>query len=309
MEENSHTHRPWELITAALQGDLAPDDEPRFRDWLADSATNQQEFERLQQLWKDGVADYPRYLEADETRAWSDLQARLDPGPAPRIGWRRWAVAVAAVLIITTGLGVLGYYLRPAHPSPYQTAANEQRTITLPDGTTMSLEGLTSVRVEAGYNRSNRTIMLLSGQAHFDVMHQAGQPFMVDAGTAVIRDIGTSFTVNVSKDSVGIIVTSGKVSVEDKETRQLTSLAAGEKTTIQTLNLNFHNAPLSVVVDALQKEFGKPILLEETTLAKKEININLEGESFEEAIKVICASLDLDRRPYNNGYVLSKATR
>ena len=173
----------------------------------------------------------------------------------------------------------------------------------------MSLEGLTSVRVEAGYNRSNRTITLLSGEAHFDVMHQAGQPFMVDAGTAVIRDIGTSFTVNVSKDSVGIIVTSGKVSVEDKETRQLTSLAAGEKTTIQTLNLNFRNAPLSVVVDALQKEFGKPILLEETTLAKKEININLEGESFEEAIKVICASLDLDRRPYNNGYVLSKATR
>ncbi|HEV2355949.1 MAG TPA: hypothetical protein VGR89_16985, partial [Puia sp.] len=112
MEENNHKIRPWELITSALQGELAPEEEQRLQAWLAESTGNQEEFERLQRLWKEGVADYPRYLEADETRAWSDLQSRLDPAPAPRIGWRRWAVAIAAVFIITTGLGVLGYFLR-----------------------------------------------------------------------------------------------------------------------------------------------------------------------------------------------------
>ncbi|HLI92464.1 MAG TPA: FecR domain-containing protein, partial [Puia sp.] len=212
----------------------------------------------------------------------------------------------------TTGLAVLGYYLRLAHSVEYQTAANETRSIRLADGTTMSLEEWTTVRVEAGYNRSSRAITLLTGKAHFDVIHDAGRPFRVDAGTVEIRDIGTSFTVTLANDSVGVEVITGKVSVEDKRTRQTFALSAGQAANNYSLGgsaLKFRNAPLSAVLDALQRRYGKSILLADTTLAAKRLTVNLEGESFEEAIKVICASLDLISHEASNGIVLSKATR
>ncbi|HXD79471.1 MAG TPA: DUF4880 domain-containing protein, partial [Puia sp.] len=99
MESNNQNELPWTLISAALQGELAPEDEARLRAWLAESPGNRDEFDRLERLWREGVADYPRYLAADETSAWNDMQARMGTSSAgsggaaaPRIAWRQWLV-------------------------------------------------------------------------------------------------------------------------------------------------------------------------------------------------------------------------
>src|SRR5215475_9844874 len=96
---------PWSLIEAALQGELTSEDKLRLESWLMESPANREHFERLEQVWKEGVADYPRYLEADETRAWNEMQALLDPGATPRmtIAWWRWTAAAVALLVIVGG--------------------------------------------------------------------------------------------------------------------------------------------------------------------------------------------------------------
>ena len=65
---------PWELIVSALQDNLAPDQELLFRQWLVDRKENREHYERLQQMWKEGLADYIFYREADEGKGWEALQ-------------------------------------------------------------------------------------------------------------------------------------------------------------------------------------------------------------------------------------------
>lgn len=319
MDSNKPNDLPWPLIAAALQNELAPEDVPRFRSWLAESAANQQEYHRFEQLWKEGVADYPRYLEADETRAWGDLQAQLDPGTAPRIGWRQWTIAVAAMLIIATGVALLRSRIRGEHQVQYETAAGERRAIPLPDGTIMELEPQTLVQLENGYNKTGRKLNLLGGEAHFVVSPDPGRPFEVDTKAASIRDIGTSFTVALGKDCVSVFVTEGRVAFVKNETGETKDLAAGSSACLYTGGpqqgklkatpdfavLLFQNAPLSEVLSALGQRYKKTILLQDSTLAGKRLTVNLEGETFDVAIKVICASLNLDSRPDGNGYILT----
>src|SRR5579872_1927041 len=120
MENQIHDNElPWSLIEAALQGNLTSEDKLQLESWLMESPANRANFERLKQVWKEGMADYPIYLEADESRAWSEMQARLDSGSAtPIVGdggrstaapvvrsisWKRWAVAAAVLLVVMSG--------------------------------------------------------------------------------------------------------------------------------------------------------------------------------------------------------------
>jgi transmembrane sensor len=69
-------------------------------------------------------------------------------------------------------------------------------------------------------------------------------------------------------------------------------------------HLDFDNAPLSEVISALQKASGKQISLDDVSIAEKRLTVHLEGESFDNAIKIICASLNLDYTENQGSYVL-----
>jgi hypothetical protein len=71
---------PWELIVAALQDKLAPDEELLFRQWLGEREENREHYERVRQMWKEELTDYIYYREADEGRAWNALRQMIGDG-------------------------------------------------------------------------------------------------------------------------------------------------------------------------------------------------------------------------------------
>jgi transmembrane sensor len=328
---NNDNELPWPLIVAALQGELTSEDKLQLEAWLAESPANRAQFERLERVWKEGVADYPRYLEADATRAWSEVQARLDPGAAPRMrvvpragmvarmGRWRWA-AVAAILLLLLGGAEIWQMARNGEGARYETAAAESRSILLADGTTVVLDPETRLQVTGGFNKSARAVILLGGKAAFVVTHHNEQPFEVVMDGASVGDIGTSFVVAKTTDSIGVIVTEGKVVFTNKvtgETRELGAgsslvqlMSAGHQGEMQTGTLRFDNARLSEVIAAVQAKFGKKIGLADTALGNKRLTVHLDGESFDDAVKVICASLNLESQADSTGYTLKNhATR
>ena len=56
-------------------------------------------------------------------------------------------------------------------------------------------------------------IELASGEAYFDVVHDASRPFTVYAGNRRITDIGTKFSVFRNGDDVRVTVREGRVRV------------------------------------------------------------------------------------------------
>jgi transmembrane sensor len=61
---------------------------------------------------------------------------------------------------------------------------------------------------------------------------------------------------------------------------------------------------LSDVIAAVQAHFGKKIGLADRTLGNRRLTVHLGGESFDDAVKVICASQNLESQVDSTGYIL-----
>ena len=314
---------PWELILQALQDEGTPEDRLQFGNWLDASPANPAIYQRLRQLWEEGLGDYVVYRDADPEQAWVTLQQLLDrddhavANHPPRM--MRWLVA--ATLILLSGGIALWYYQNKQSPIQYATIAGEQKRIPLPDGSSMVLQPQTRLQLPQSYNKTDRTVILQSGSVYFEVAHQEQLPFTVDLGVASVKDIGTTFTILRTTDSITVTVTSGKIAFTEKSTGETRQLGAGGSLCLYTPanhsgelkvvstggnNLRFDNAPLQEVVDALQQQFGKKIILDDTAMAQKRLTLHLDGESFEECVKTICATLPLESVPDGGGGYLLK---
>jgi transmembrane sensor len=173
---------------------------------MSESGETKNRADREARAWQalGEVADHP------VVAAWRD-QARQARPPRPTLRYGRWALAAALVLMIAGGL-TFGLLARVAHaPESYATGLGERRTLTLTDGSSVTLN--TSSRIEVAYRAGERAITLHSGQAAFDVAPDSRRPFVVSAAGRRIRALGTIFDVHVHGVELEVTLLEGKVSV------------------------------------------------------------------------------------------------
>ena len=115
--------------------------------------------------------------------------------------------------------------MAPAVPSTfYRTAVGEAREITLADGTRVTLN--TDTRLSVAFTQQAREVQLLSGEATFNVAHEATtRPFNVLAGQREFEALGTQFNLRVLPDNVDLIVMQGQVRILDSRPREPTTPA------------------------------------------------------------------------------------
>jgi transmembrane sensor len=137
----------------------------------------------------------------------------------PRRRWRPAAVAMAVCAVLSLGL-LLTWNLRPVEPVSvsgaiatlhFETRHGEQLSRSLADGSVLHLN--TDSAVTIWYGKTERLVMLTSGQAEFEVTHELDRAFRVIAGSAEVLDLGTKFDVRLEHDSTVITVVEGRVAV------------------------------------------------------------------------------------------------
>jgi transmembrane sensor len=193
--------------------DLTMIERRRYVRWLKQSPNHIAEFMRLCRLYgrvkRAKLPTLPPELEESNVIA---LMQQEPPVPAQerRPGWfdsRRLRLAVVAC-----SLALVGVIATIALSSnTIQTDAGEWRTVQLADGSTVSTGPNTLMRVE--YSKETRRIDLARGEAMFKVMKDPSRPFIVNAGGAVARAVGTRFGVERRADLVRVTVAEGKVAV------------------------------------------------------------------------------------------------
>lgn len=130
---------------------------------------------------------------------------------APRRSWlrSRWTGgAIAAALIGAVGLGL---WSDRAQPYAIETAAAEQHTVTLPDGSQIVLAG--GSRVELDRN-APRFASVARGEMLFRVRHDGAHPFRVRAGSLEMTDLGTVFDVRRNAKTTRVAVAQGAVMID-----------------------------------------------------------------------------------------------
>ena len=134
---------------------------------------------------------------------------------------RRRAIA-AAVAAVALGGAWFGWSVRP-QPWSIETAPGEQRTVTLADGSRVSLDGATRLTLD---RRDPRDVTLDAGRALFEVVHDESHPFTVEVGETALTDLGTVFDVTRLGDGARVSVSEGAVRV-DQDSASVT-LNAGD---------------------------------------------------------------------------------
>lgn len=176
----------------------------------------------------------------------------------------------------------------------YQTAVGERSTVTLPDGSVMTLN--TASVAQVAYVDGERGVRLLAGQAMFTVAHDRRAPFRVYAGDRVITATGTAFEVYLTGDRVRVALLKGSVSVaprgrpltptsaeETLSPGEVLTVSPGQPTRVRTEDVEqlsgwrgglvaFHDTPLSEAVDEINRYTTQPIALVDAAAGRHRIS-------------------------------------
>jgi transmembrane sensor len=192
----------WRMDSAAV----AAADRQAFEAWLREDSRHRRAAAALSAVWStlDVLAEAKR----DEKIATFTNTAKL-----PLLHHRqRWWFAAAAVLA-AVAVGAIWLQQGSGESQALATAVGQQRNVTLADGSTVTLN--TNTILETDLRRHTREIYLRKGEAHFQVAHDRSRPFLVHAGDAVVRAVGTAFEVRVLTDQhVDVVVDEGRVEVQ-----------------------------------------------------------------------------------------------
>jgi transmembrane sensor len=172
-------------------------------------------------------------------------------------GWFPAAATMTVIALLSVGLFLkwnLGPTERPAAPDGmtalhFETRHGEQLTQRLADNSVLHLNTESAVSIR--YSKGERLVTLRSGQASFEVAHEASRAFRVRAGSADITDLGTSFDVRLDEDSTVITVVEGRVTVGPTASGQTPLLRPVELTADQQVRVAEGAwPPTPIVVDA-----------------------------------------------------------
>lgn len=123
---------------------------------------------------------------------------------------RRQMLGTGGALAASLALVLAGSLTLLPHGQRYETRLGESRVVPLADGSVMTLNTDTQVKVR--FAKSERLVELDHGEALFDVAHNAARPFIVLADGARVRAVGTSFVVKKLVDQpLSVMVAQGTV--------------------------------------------------------------------------------------------------
>ena len=292
-----------DLFTTYVRGTASAADATVVQTWLTQPANQLLAQHWMLQHWEElaaqavPTAEEPDY-EALLTRLHGHLAFGADrPTLTAAPQWRRWAAAAAVAGALLGGSSWLLTHHRAPATQTLATAYGQTRTVQLADGTSITLNGHSTLRYPAAWTAGQPREVWLDGEGYFAVQHQAdNQRFVVHTTAGFnVEVLGTKFTVSRRQDRGRVVLLSGKVRVHfDDHQKPDVLLAPGEL--VETREVQ----PAQPVVTAYRKVRtaaayaswkDAQLVLDETTIA--ELAARLQDTY---GLQVLVATPELNQR-------------
>lgn len=276
-------------------------------------------------------------MNIDIDKAWDRVRSQIsEPASEIVVLHRRQSILfnrlmkIAAAILILASLTTSAILIHNKGTLSKPVIANTDNTqknkkITLPDGSHITLNSNTTLTYNPGFGKRNRKVSL-SGEAFFEITADASMPFIIDAGKASIKVIGTSFNVITENidSAVEVFVQSGKVMLYDNSGKRDMLLEPGYIGTMdsghagKTLNenpnymawnngkLEYDGQSLDVVIRDLKRVFNMDITVSDPSILDNRWTSPIDIESRDTIIRLICVSFNLSYTKDGDIYHLSK---
>jgi len=289
-------------------GDVDGEARLRFIEWLRRSPDHIQAYLEVSGVWAELPGSDPedrldvaglitRARNEPDVIPLAPVNPRLPPLPpvaeprAFRKPWRRPVLAAAALALLAS-IAMLFLWIDSDTGRSYSTGIGEQRTIQLLDGSTVELNARSRVTVRLTARR--RDVALIEGQALFRVAKDKLRPFVVQAGDAQVRAVGTEFDVYKKQAETVVTVVEGRVetySGAGGAEAAAVMLSAGEQLTVvpHTVTkptradtvaatawlqkrLIFEETPLNEVAEEFNRYNRRPLAIDDAELQTLKIS-------------------------------------
>lgn len=210
---------------------------------------------------------------------------------------------------------------------------DKPQLITLSDGSSILLQPNSKLSYPNFFTGKERKVYLL-GEAFFEISKNPEKPFLVFANEVVTKVIGTSFRIKAYKDNenVDVVVRTGKVSISSNTKIQPVNQSIlllpnqsvrfqrkdlafdpivaintnkpediKELTTIEQLNFEFIDAPVSQIFERLKQAYLVEIDYPQEKLKDCYLTTSLSDQPLPEKLKIICESLGGNTKYEMNG--------
>ena len=238
---------------------LSATEQDAYLQWLGETPAHGSAIARLENAWKA----------LDQLKQWCPEHSPL-PNPdllaPPRRRRRNWAwPALLAASVVLAFLAVR-WHPQAAEPADHRQAIihpGPERMI-LEDGSIVELN--TGAKIVVKFTPDERHVSLERGEAHFTVAKNPARPFIVSADKFSVRAVGTAFSVQLDREAVSVLVTEGKVRLDESQvatpasaavSRELSHVVAGQQAV-----MSIHDAALATDSNSLQIHEVTPVEME-----------------------------------------------
>jgi ferric-dicitrate binding protein FerR (iron transport regulator) len=339
MKSNRHiSDQDWEAVARLLYDQEGEQPEEQTNE-CPEGILMPGEQKELNQL-VEKIDLYYRLKKFPSGQAWEKVERRIHNNPLRASGIRKLlaiplfrfaaAVVVGAALLVA---GYITFFSSPASPTLVEVSAPAQsvNSVVLPDGTEVNLNSNTHLSYPKKFAAGCREVTI-AGEAFFEVKPDKHKPFIIHAGDAQIKVLGTSFNVNAypEEKKIEVIVETGKVQVTNStlptiENHELI-LAPGDKGTLdcanhallKTTNLNpnflawkthdlyFKSTSLAEVISDLEKTYKIKIRLADPGLNGLLLTAHFNHYPLDFVLNVIETTFNLEVQ-YESGQYILKA--
>lgn len=245
----------------------------------------------------------------------------------PSLPWFRWFIAATISLVLLfSGL----YFSDQLLYTTYQTPFGQTRTLTLSDGSRVTLNANSSLQVPRfGFGQKTRNV-ILSGEADFSIRHLPNhQKFTVQTNKKFeVVVLGTEFMVNTREHGQKVVLNKGKVQLlyqEGETAKQLTMKPghlvtfdpAGHANVKQVANSReftswkehrfvFEQTTLADLSTLFLENYGLQLQFPDKELMQWTVSGAFTANSAEELIETLTSASDLTYRRQGNSLIISQ---
>jgi transmembrane sensor len=306
-------------------GDRARFDQAELDAWLAESVSHRVAFLRLEAVWEmtgrlGSVRRSSRFrtlaIAAAVAMAAVGIVLVLETGTLPSTPTVPSVPTAQHVELAGDNAGSTGTaqppavtpLARPSFQRRYHTAVGASQTISLPDGSRVTLDTDTQLRVSMDAHA--RTVQLDRGQAFFDVAHDVQRPFVVHADRLSVTAVGTAFAVRRVASDVHVVVEEGTVRLDGERQLPAGGVASVENDTVQMQQvtaselqralswrdgvLAFRHASLADAVAEMNRYGSRQISIRDPQIASLQLGGVIRTDDVESFVYLIERTLPVD---------------
>ncbi|NJN27617.1 MAG: DUF4974 domain-containing protein [Cyclobacteriaceae bacterium] len=325
------TAKIWELFIKQKGGKISVDEE---RDLLSWKQNHREEFDEFTSIYHmteeernlpafEAAQDWPfvHTLTQNQSQSRSGAVIRIFP----------WLARIAAAIILVIGITYIFNHKTSSSSDDLAlyamlaTDADSQKSITLPDGTLVTLNKKSELLYPEYFDGSTRSVYL-KGEAFFDVKKNTEKPFVIYSGNTKTSVLGTKFNLRAYSDEheIRLTVLSGRVAFALADDKEKVIVEPGGMAVLsgsfgairqglnadanflswKTKKLSFNQEKLPALIDALQRHYGVLISIDDDASKQCTFTGDFEETSLENALRIVAMATGTNIEHREGRYII-----